>query len=153
MSDHNPLLSASHPPQHQTHTHRPRSPQSSQLHDSPLPEVQTRYATELRRILSVLNTHLTRTNTPYLLGPRISYVDLMFVPWNWQALKISMGADFAEEWKRDYPKCWEWNERLFARESCRRVEEACLRDWNEGAGKVAGWFLKSHSGGVDVPKE
>jgi glutathione S-transferase len=69
------------------------------LHPVPYPDVQERYAKEIRRVIGVIDGHLERTGRQWLVGEKMCFADLMFVPWNWQALKISMGTGFAKEWE------------------------------------------------------
>lgn len=73
-----------------------------------------RYGNEIRRVLSVINSHLKKTGTTYLVGDKVSYADLAFVPWHWLLLYAPhiMGEEFASEWEREYPECWAWNQRL-----------------------------------------
>jgi glutathione S-transferase len=111
------------------------------LHPEPIPSAQARYAAEIRRVLKVIDDHLTRTGRPYLVGDKISYVDLMFVAWNWQ-LRLSMGPDFPAEWKEKYPKCWDWNERMFKRDSAVAAEKFALDAWNASGPPME---LQSHS--------
>lgn len=90
-----------------------------------------RYSNEIRRILGVIDAHLTKTNQPYLVGKQVSYADLMFVPWN-SMLGFLMGEEFVEEvWKREFPVCWEWHNRLVERPAVKKVLE-------EKAVKMAG---------------
>ena len=124
-------------------------PNNNQLHPEPLPTAQSRYAAEIRRVLSVIDGHLTRTSRTYLCGDRITFADLMFVPWNWQALKISMGKDFAREWAATWPQSWEWNERVMGRDSCKQAEAEALKAWNgmEGGPPME---IQSHSARLDI---
>ena len=62
-----------------------------------------RYGNEIKRILSVINSHLKKSGRPYLCGEHVSYADLMFVPWGWLTPAI-MGEEFADEWKKSYPE-------------------------------------------------
>ncbi|OAA45457.1 glutathione-s-transferase theta, gst [Metarhizium rileyi] len=40
-----------------------------------------RYAKEIRRVTGVIDSHLRKQKTEYLVGDRLTYADLMFVPW------------------------------------------------------------------------
>jgi glutathione S-transferase len=79
-----------------------------------------RYGNEIKRILSVIDLHLTKTNQPYLVGDKVSYADLMFVPWN-AMTGFLMDEGFDQEWKTNYPKCYEWNQKLIARPAVKKV--------------------------------
>ncbi|KAG5924488.1 hypothetical protein E4U61_000424 [Claviceps capensis] len=43
--------------------------------------VTDRYINEIKRVTSVINGHLKKHRTQYLVGDHIKYADLMFVPW------------------------------------------------------------------------
>ncbi|KAF2163269.1 hypothetical protein M409DRAFT_68564 [Zasmidium cellare ATCC 36951] len=79
-----------------------------------------RYAAEIKRVLGVIDLHLSKTSQPYLTGQEVQYVDLMFVPWNGM-VPFLMGEDFVKEWKETYPRSFEWNEKLMARETVKKV--------------------------------
>lgn len=40
-----------------------------------------RYGNEIRRVLGVIDLHLKTTGQEYLIGSKVTYVDLLFVPW------------------------------------------------------------------------
>lgn len=84
-----------------------------------------RYGNEIRRVLSVIDAHLTKTKKPYLCGDRVTYADLSFVPWHWLLLYKPhiMGEDFAKEWEEKYPACWAWNQGLQARPAVKKCRE------------------------------
>jgi len=81
-----------------------------------------RYANEVRRVLGVIDLHLTKTGKPYLVGDKITYADLMFFPWN-SGLDRIVGPDFPKEWEEKMPKAWEWHQKLTARESVKKMQE------------------------------
>ena len=82
-----------------------------------------RYAGEIRRHLGVIEYHLNKTGNPYLVGDKCTFADLMWVPWNNLAATFVMGPDFAKEWEKDYPKTWEWHQRLMNRDAVKRAFE------------------------------
>ncbi|SMQ54571.1 unnamed protein product [Zymoseptoria tritici ST99CH_3D7] len=79
-----------------------------------------RYGNEIKRVLSVIDLHLKRTGQPYLVGDKVSYADLMFVPWN-MMFGFIMSEEFDQEWKSSYPKCYEWHQKLIARPAVKKV--------------------------------
>jgi glutathione S-transferase len=40
-----------------------------------------RYDLEIKRVAGVIDTHLKSRKTEYLVGEKMTYVDLSFVPW------------------------------------------------------------------------
>ncbi|KAF2162069.1 hypothetical protein M409DRAFT_27448 [Zasmidium cellare ATCC 36951] len=93
-----------------------------------------RYGNEIRRVLGVIERHLTKTNKPYLLGDRVSYADLAFVPWHWLLLYKPqiMGEDFPKEWEKEFPKTWAWTQGLEARPSVKKVREERVEAMSKG---------------------
>jgi glutathione S-transferase len=84
-----------------------------------------RYGNEIRRVLGVIDSHLKKTGKPYLVGDKVSYADLAFVPWHWLLLsppKI-MGEEFAKEWESSFPEAWKWNQRLNERPAVVKARE------------------------------
>ena len=65
----------------------------------------------------MIEAHLTKTGTSYLVGERVSFADLMWYPWNDLAVKHLMGEGGEEEWKETWPRSYEWHRRLGDRES------------------------------------
>jgi glutathione S-transferase len=107
------------------------------LHEEKLPSAISRYEAELRRILGVIDAHLARTGQPYLVGSKLSFADLMFVPYNTLILMFFMGQSFAGEWKDKFPSCWAWHERLLQVESVQRAEAFVQKSATERPGKEA----------------
>ncbi|KAK4502482.1 hypothetical protein PRZ48_005907 [Zasmidium cellare] len=81
-----------------------------------------RYAAEIKRVLGVIDLHLSKTSNPYLTGKEVQYCDLMFVPWN-SMVPFLMGEEFVKEWKDTYPRSWGWNEKLMGRATVKKVME------------------------------
>ena len=48
-----------------------------------------------------------------LVGDKVTYADLAFVPWFW-LLPAIMGEDFEKEWESSYPQSWAWYQKLSA---------------------------------------
>ncbi|KAH9824631.1 Glutathione S-transferase [Teratosphaeria destructans] len=90
-----------------------------------LTSVLDRYGNEIRRIIGVIDSHLKKTGKHYLVGDKVTYADLAFVPWHW-LLTIAPhinGEGFEAEWKEKYPTAWAWNERLQARPAVTKARE------------------------------
>ena len=54
----------------------------SNYHLDNLPSAELRYANEIRRVLGVIDGHLAKYETEYLIGNKVSYADLAWVTWN-----------------------------------------------------------------------
>ncbi|KAG6001353.1 hypothetical protein E4U21_004429 [Claviceps maximensis] len=46
-----------------------------------IPAAVDRYSKEVERVTGVIDAHLRKNKTDYLVGDRVTYADLMFVPW------------------------------------------------------------------------
>lgn len=94
-------------------------------HHEQLPSAIERYVNEIRRVTGVLETHLAKQKElyagtdgfdgPWLVGNKLSYADLAFVPWQqWVDGELSRTGEFN---KADYPLVTEWLAKMLARES------------------------------------
>ncbi|KAL2161408.1 hypothetical protein VTH06DRAFT_7969 [Thermothelomyces fergusii] len=97
----------------------------SRYHPEQLPSAIDRYINEIKRVTGVIEGHLARQKEehgakegfdgPWLVGNKLSYVDIAFVPW--QAIA---GKFFGETGKfnpDEFPLVKEWLGKLLARES------------------------------------
>ncbi|KAG6248991.1 hypothetical protein E4U24_002432 [Claviceps purpurea] len=50
-------------------------------HPEKIQSATDRYANEVKRVTGVIDGHLKKQKTEYLVGDKITYADLMFVPW------------------------------------------------------------------------
>lgn len=53
----------------------------SRYHPEKVQSAVDRYANEVKRVTGVIDAHLKRQKTDYLVGDKLTYADLMFVPW------------------------------------------------------------------------
>ncbi|KAF2020594.1 glutathione S-transferase [Aaosphaeria arxii CBS 175.79] len=74
-----------------------------------IPYAKTRYTNETRRLYSVLDTHLSTTGSPYLVGDKATIADIAH--WGWIAAAGWAGVDIEE-----FPAVKAWEERMAARE-------------------------------------
>ncbi|RFU80573.1 glutathione-s-transferase theta, gst [Trichoderma arundinaceum] len=51
------------------------------FHQETLPSVIQRYGDEIKRFLGVIDAHLGGRGTDYLVGDRVTYADIMFLPY------------------------------------------------------------------------
>ncbi|KAH7135855.1 glutathione S-transferase [Dendryphion nanum] len=75
---------------------------------SPIQYAIDRYQNETRRLYSVLETHLSTTKRPYLVGDKLTIADIAH--WGWVAGAGWAGVDIDE-----FPALKAWEERLAAR--------------------------------------
>lgn len=94
-----------------------------QLHQEQLPSAQERYAEEIKRILGVINTHLAATGRPFLVGDKVSFADLMFVPWDRIRAIALMSPGFEASIEEQFPSFHGWQERLLEMESVKKATE------------------------------
>lgn len=50
-------------------------------HPEAVQSARDRYANEVKRVTGVIDYHLRTKKTDYLVGNKMTYADLMFVPW------------------------------------------------------------------------
>lgn len=98
-----------------------------------------RYATEIKRVTGVIDSHLSKTGNQYLVGDKVCFADLMFVPWDRLALGDGMGPGgglgdkFREtEWQQNYPKAYAWHQKLLERDSVKKTVEFMNKARAEG---------------------
>jgi glutathione S-transferase len=92
-----------------------------QFHPEKLQSAITRYENEIGRVWSVIELHLGKTGKPYLIGDKMSFVDLMFISWN-RVVSGLMGEQTIEEYRKKYPLTFEWNKKLQARDTVKEAE-------------------------------
>jgi glutathione S-transferase len=64
----------------------------------------------------VIENHLKKTKSQVLVGDKVTYADLSFVPWFW-LLPALLGEGFEKEWESSYPEAWAWYQRLSERKA------------------------------------
>jgi glutathione S-transferase len=50
-------------------------------HPEKVPSAIERYRNEIKRVIGVIDEHLRRQGTEYLVGDRATYADIMWIPW------------------------------------------------------------------------
>lgn len=53
----------------------------TRYHPEQVESAKERYANEVKRVTGVIDAHLKKQKTKYLVGDKLTYADLMFVPW------------------------------------------------------------------------
>ena len=92
-----------------------------------------RYGNEIKRVIGVIDAHLSKTGRQHLVGDKCTFADLMFVPWHWLLLAAPhiMGEGFQQDWEKQYPTAWAWHQRLSERDSVKK----CYADRQKAMGK------------------
>ncbi|KAJ9636759.1 hypothetical protein H2201_003011 [Coniosporium apollinis] len=80
-----------------------------------------RYANEIRRVLGVVDAHLKKQGTEYLVGDKCTYADLAWVPWD-MALQFLLGEG-AKKLEEELPTYKAWHDRLMARPAVQKIVE------------------------------
>lgn len=93
------------------------------LHQEKLPSAIERYANEIKRVLGVLEGVLSKSapeqGQQWLVGGRMTFADMTFVPWNervHEALKVAEEQRF-----EGFPCVAAWHARMTARESWKKA--------------------------------
>lgn len=81
-----------------------------------------RYGKEIKRVMTVMDTHLKTTGQEYIVGKKFTYADLAFIPWNW-LIPFLMGPDFEKEVEKDLPAYWAWWQRVSSRPATKKVKK------------------------------
>jgi len=87
-------------------------------HPEKFPSAVDRYNNEIRRVLGVLDSVLSKQD--YLVGGKVTIADLSFVPWNAIVPRL-MPADF--EMEKEFPHTAKWHKQLLERPSVKKVYE------------------------------
>lgn len=97
----------------------------TKFHHEKLPSALERYAKEMNRVTGVLESWLTKqkeefpeTDGPWLVGNKLSYVDLSFVPWQRMASMFASKEQFDRE---QFPLVREWMDKMLARASVKET--------------------------------
>ncbi|OAA56506.1 Glutathione S-transferase [Cordyceps fumosorosea ARSEF 2679] len=90
-------------------------------HGEDVPSAKKRYLEQMERVWSVLDDLLK--GQEYLLGSKLTYVDLCFVPWEFVAHNF-LGEELKAAGynaEKKYPNYWAWYQRLLARPSVKKT--------------------------------
>lgn len=84
-----------------------------------LTSVLDRYTNEVKRVTGVIEAHLKKQGTSYLLSNELSYVDLAWVPWFVTATGPFLKLDW--DYQKEYPLFAAWFHSLKERPSVKAV--------------------------------
>lgn len=91
----------------------------SHFHAEKIPSAVERYGNEVKRVVGVIDTHLKKTGTEYLVGNKATYADLMFVMWSsmvpWLGPEVDLSA---------YDSYDAWLKKLMARPAVEKTLKA-----------------------------
>jgi glutathione S-transferase len=97
----------------------------TRFHPEKLPSALERYAKEMNRVTGVLESWLSQqkaeypdTDGPWLVGNKLSYADLSFVPWQRMASMFSTKEQFDRD---QYPLVKEWQDKMLDRASVKET--------------------------------
>ncbi|OQO07242.1 hypothetical protein B0A48_07812 [Cryoendolithus antarcticus] len=88
-----------------------------------LTSVLDRYANEIRRVTGVLDAHLKKQGTQNLVGDKVTYADLAWVPWYWLIPAIMGEEGGMEDLQKKFPTFAAWFDRLSARPAVKKARE------------------------------
>lgn len=84
-----------------------------------LTSVLERYSNEIKRVVGVIDRHLKKQGTEYLVGDKCTFADLAFVMWHQTMPRLVDGWDYQTE----VPTFHAWNERLQSRPAVKKIFE------------------------------
>lgn len=94
----------------------------SVYHPEKIQSAIDRYGGEIKRVLTVLDTHFKTTGNEYLVGDKYTYADLSFIPWN-LLVPMAMGEGFEKELEHDLPNYWAWWQRVVNRPATQKIKK------------------------------
>ena len=78
----------------------------------------------MKRVWGVIDRHLKKTGKEYLIGDKLSYADLAWIPWNYG----SIGPDDIQvneaEVQDEFPVFFAWHKRVSERPAVQAVMKA-----------------------------
>lgn len=92
----------------------------SLYHPEKVQSAVDRYSAEIKRVLTVIDSHLKKSGSQYLVGDKYTYADLSFIPWC-MILPWLMGDEYEKELEKDLPTYWAWYQRLVNRRAVQKV--------------------------------
>lgn len=91
------------------------------FHHEKLPSAIERYIKEMERVVSVIDLHLSKTKSEYLVGNKVTYADLMFIPWAQLVGWVDKEGKILSEGK--YPHYQAWYKKITERPGVAKVLE------------------------------
>lgn len=115
------------------------------FHPERIPSAIDRYRSEIKRVIGVIDSHLIKQKTKYLVGDKCTYADLMFIPYF-----RSLATVFAPEIDQTQWKAYSsWLERVSSRPATARVLALYDETPRPNVFKTRG--VDTHDGTVPLP--
>ncbi|KAM0747029.1 glutathione S-transferase, partial [Meredithblackwellia eburnea MCA 4105] len=92
-------------------------------HPDKVPSAVDRYVNEALRVLGVLESTLSKSEAGVLVGDKVSFADLSFLPWNEIAFKFIL-PDGEEATAKRFPAVQAWREKCLALDYVKAATEA-----------------------------
>ena len=95
-------------------------------HAEKVPSAEERYINEIKRVTGVLESHLEKQREKFgddgvwLVGGKLSFVDLAFIPWQRMTVMFLTKEEFDEE---EFPIVKRWIKRMVDREPVKKTME------------------------------
>ena len=86
-------------------------------HHEKLPSAIERYSNEIVRVIGVVDAHLAKQKTDFLVGDKVTYADLMFIPY-FRIVSLFLAPELDLSGHKSYNA---WLERLYARPAVARI--------------------------------
>lgn len=99
------------------------------LHPEKIQSAIDRYANEIKRIISVLEGVLAAKESQWLVGDKMTFADMSFVPWNFRLSEV-LNQSWDEVWE-GAPHVRAWHERMINLPSWKRCMEIRARLMDE----------------------
>jgi len=87
-------------------------------HEKVTPSVIERFQKEVKRVSGVVELQLKRSGKPYLIGDKVTYADLAFIPW-FNMVKSFLTPDW--DYASELPLFNAWLEKLLERPSVKTI--------------------------------
>jgi len=103
----------------------------TKFHHEKLPSAIERYIKEANRVTSVLEEHLGKqdgasgSDGPWLVGGKMSYADLAFVPWT-RFASVMIGGNGHDYDLEKYPNVKKWMGTMMERPAVSKAMEAAM---------------------------
>ena len=90
------------------------------FHAEKIPSAMERYAKEVKRVSTVIDSHLAKSGKPYLTGDKCTYADLAFAPWIQMLDPFVIGKEAKDELDKELPHYKKWADAIYERESVKK---------------------------------
>lgn len=99
------------------------------LHPEKIQSAVDRYANEIKRVIGVLESVLAKKESQWLVGDKMTFADMAFVPWNFRLSEV-LNQSWDEVWE-GAPHVRVWHERMINLPSWKRCMEIRARLMDE----------------------